>query len=541
MAGFNKTLAADENLSYFRRGSLQEIEQITWDDATWILTSSFIIFTMQSGFGLLESGAVHGKNEVNIMVKNAVDVIFGGITFWMVGFGLAFGDGPWANPFCGIGYFLVDSDESKMGWTFAWFTFQMSFATTSTTIVSGAMAERTKLLSYIVFSTFNTFIYCFPTHWLWSPVGFLQQLGAIDFAGSGVVHLVGGTTGLVATLMLKPRIGRYEPDYKNDMANPTNALLGLFMLWWGWLGFNCGSTFGISGGKWKLAARSAVVTVNGSAGGGAVGIFLSYIFRQRKLDIGDLVNSVLGALVSVTAICGLARPWEGLIIGMLGGGISVLLPKALDKMKIDDPVGVVSVHGVCGVWGLLSVGLFVDQDNIQNLTYGRKGAFRGGGFYLLGVQTLAAVVIIVWSAVTSFLLLKVLLRVTEEEELLGADYVEHGIGRKELVITPVRHFSTASRRTTSDQEYVVRRRSAFGLSRPIEVAAIEGEVFSCIGIEKDIAETQSLDQSCSKKETVSKAPLQRHFRIRPMVSDDDIYNSSDVTNNETARETSHIM
>ncbi|GFO02593.1 ammonium transporter, partial [Plakobranchus ocellatus] len=248
---------------------------ITWDDATWILTSAFIIFTMQSGFGLLEAGNVSGKNEVNIMVKNVVDVVFGGLTYWMYGFGLSFGQADGTNPFCGVGFFFVDVDSDSMGIVYSTFVFQLSFATTATTIVSGAMAERTKLTAYIVFSFLNTIVYCIPAHWAWATNGFLAKLGCVDFAGSGVVHMVGGVSGLVATLLLGPRTNRFEKDApKPPMANPANAIVGMFMLWWGWLAFNCGSTFGISRGKWKLAAKTAVTTLLSSMSGGIAAISL---------------------------------------------------------------------------------------------------------------------------------------------------------------------------------------------------------------------------------------------------------------------------
>ena len=225
------------------------------EDATWILTNSFIILTMQSGFGLLESGMVSLKNEANIMVKNAVDVIFGGLSYWMFGFAFSFGIINRNNPFCGLGFFMTDADESEMGRVYAEYFFQFSFATTATTIVSGAMAERINLKAYILYSFLNTLTYSFPAHWIWDENGWLRTMGAVDIAGCGAVHLVGGVSGLVATLMLKPRIGRFDGSLPKQMASPTNVLLGTFMLWWGWLGFNCGSTFGISGMKWKLASR----------------------------------------------------------------------------------------------------------------------------------------------------------------------------------------------------------------------------------------------------------------------------------------------
>ena len=236
--------------------STQKGEEIGSSDATWILTSAFIIFTMQSGFGLLESGMVSKKNEANIMVKNAVDVIYGGLSYWLFGFALSFGLSSHGNAFAGYGYFLTDAHESKMGQVFSKYFFQLSFSTTATTIVSGAMAERTNLKAYTMYSFLNTLTYTIPAHWIWDEKGWLHTMGAVDIAGCGAVHLVGGVSGLVATLMLKPRTGRFDADAPpKHMASPTNVLLGTFMLWWGWLGFNCGSTFGISGMKWKLASR----------------------------------------------------------------------------------------------------------------------------------------------------------------------------------------------------------------------------------------------------------------------------------------------
>ena len=205
-----------------------------WDDATWILTSAFIIFTMQSGFGLLESGSVSQKNEVNIMVKNAADVLFGGLSYWCFGYGLSFGEKEGSNPFVGYGDFFVDThdEDHELGHLFSHFFFHASFTTTATTIVSGAMAERTRLESYIIFSFVNTFIYVFPAHWMWAPNGWLKTMGAIDIAGAGAVHLVGGVTGLVATLIMKPRAGRFKDGLEAPaMGSPTNAIFGMFMLW----------------------------------------------------------------------------------------------------------------------------------------------------------------------------------------------------------------------------------------------------------------------------------------------------------------------
>ncbi|XP_042871426.1 putative ammonium transporter 3 [Penaeus japonicus] len=406
------------------------------DDAAWILTATFIIFTMQSGFGLLESGAVSMKNEANIMVKNVVDVVLGGITYWLFGYALSFGESEWTNPFCGWGGFALNPSEDEMGKIYTTFFFQLSFATTATTIVSGAVAERFNFVAYVIFSAVNTVVYCLPAGWLWGSHGFLYKLGVVDIAGSCGVHLCGGSSALIASKLVGPRIGRYDDgEDPLPMGSPTNAILGMFMLWWGWLGFNCGSTFGISENKWKYAARTAVTTLQASIGGGLAGMSLSW-YKNHRLEIGDVVNSVLGALVSITAGCALFTTWEALFIGIVGGLISVLAMPLFDKLHIDDPVGATSVHGLCGIWAMVSIGLFVEADSLLGMTGGKAGLFRGGGFYLLGVQTLACVVTSIWAMSVTFCLLMfidkfvVSIRMSEWEELVGADFAEHGIRRR---------------------------------------------------------------------------------------------------------------
>lgn len=399
-------------------------------DATWILTSAFIIFTMQSGFGLLEAGMVSRKNEANIMVKNAVDVVYGGLSYWLFGFALSFGKGEQRNSFCGLGYFLTDADDGEMGHVFSKYFFQLSFATTATTIVSGAMAERTSLKAYTLYSFLNTLTYCIPAFWVWDDSGWLRKMGAVDVAGSGAVHLVGGVSGLVATIMLKPRIGRFDENSPSkQMASPTNVMLGTFMLWWGWLGFNCGSTFGISGKKWILASRSAVVTINGSIGGGILGMLYSYIFFKKKLDISIFVTGILSGLVGITAVCALCRPWEAIVIGAIGALLACPGCALLERLRIDDPVGCVPTHGVAGIWGVLAVGLFAEKEDTFS---SELGIFKGGPWWFLGVQLLMVVVLTAWAACTTCLELLLVdkvfgLRMSVEEELLGADKVEHAI------------------------------------------------------------------------------------------------------------------
>ncbi|KAG8190247.1 hypothetical protein JTE90_001331 [Oedothorax gibbosus] len=411
-----------------------DLKNISWDDATWIMTSSFIIFTMQSGFGLLESGYVNRKNEVNIMVKNAIDVIFGGLGYWMFGYAFSFGKDDGTNFFIGVGSFFLDAPEKDMGVVFSTYIFQLSFATTATTIVSGAMAERCSFGAYCLFSFFNTLIFSLPAGWVWTDRGFLSQMHVVDIAGCSAVHLVGGTSALVAAAMLKPRLGRYDDPSEGPPAlgSPTNAMVGMFMLWWGWLGFNCGSTFGVSGHKWKYAARSAIVTINSSVGGGIAALVFSYFTQHKKFMVTHLINGILASLVAITGGCALYHPWEAFIVGAVGAVLANCAVPLLDRLHIDDPVGAIAVHGAGSVWGMLAVGLFVEADELMRLSKGLTGLLRGGGWRLLGVQLMAVVVVSAWSMITTFLLLFIInkfvpIRMSPEEEKAGADLVEHNI------------------------------------------------------------------------------------------------------------------
>ncbi|XP_023952349.2 putative ammonium transporter 3 [Bicyclus anynana] len=415
--------------------NLQESFEIDLEDTNWILTSSFIIFTMQTGFGMLESGCVSIKNEANIMMKNLADISLGGLTYWIFGYGMSFGEGPLSNPFIGVGNFLVDPPvgDALMGPVFASFLFQLSFATTATTIVSGAMAERCNFKAYCLFSFLNTIVYCVPAGWVWGKHGFLNKLGAVDIAGSGPVHLVGGSSAFASALMLGPRLGRYARGTAPlPLGNPVNAVMGTFVLWWGWLAFNSGSTYGVSGAKWQYAARAAVMTMMGSFGGGCFGLLFSLIKNKGRADVMELINSVLGSLVSITAGCFLFRAWESLVIGMIGAGIASVAAPMFDRLRVDDPVGASAVHGACGLWGVIAVGLFADNPIPMDTTNGRSGLFKGGGWYLLGVQSLTGLCLAAWGALVTMALLwgiDLLLPIRMEpyEELLGADLTEHRI------------------------------------------------------------------------------------------------------------------
>ncbi|XP_031364119.1 putative ammonium transporter 3 isoform X4 [Apis dorsata] len=353
------------------------------EDSNWIITNSFIIFTMQTGFGMLESGCVSLKNEVNIMMKNVVDIVLGGLTYWAFGFAMSFGTDKLNNPFIGMGEFLIDPslEDEFMGPKCAAFLFQLSFATTSTTIVSGAMAERCNFKAYCLFSFLNTIVYCVPAGWIWGDQGFLKKLGAVDIAGSGAVHLVGGSSALACAIMLGPRLGRYDNGIDPlPLGCPVNAIMGLFVLWWGWLAFNSGSTYGVSGQRWQYAARAAISTMLASMGGGLVGLGFS-LNGPDRIDILSQINGILGSLVAIT----------------------------------DNPYPL-------------------------NTTNGRKGLLKGGGGYLLGIQCLTVVCLAFWSFIVSTILLwfinKIIpIRMSIHDELLGADLVEHRIRHSQIGIS----------------------------------------------------------------------------------------------------------
>ncbi|CAJ0608177.1 unnamed protein product [Cylicocyclus nassatus] len=424
---------------YAAHSNSSELDKLFQDDAVWIITSSFIIFTMHSGFGLLESGSVSAKDEVNIMVKNVVDVVFGGLSYWSVGYGLSYGDyEPFRNSFIGFGRFFYDptreeSSVNEEGWSYAAFLFQLSLATTASTIVSGAVAERAKLKSYILLGCLVILIQALPAHWVWDSEGFFYKLGVVDFAGCSAVHMVGGIIGLIATVYLKPRRNRFNEDSVHQMSSPTNALLGTFLLWWGWFGINAGSVWGITSGRWRLGARAAVATIMSSIGGGATSIVISFV-KTKKLQVNFLINGILSSIVSITALCAVSRPWHALIIGGVSAAFSISVLPLLDRFQVDDPVGIVPIHLTSSIWGMAAVGIFCEQDRyLAGATNGLAGVLYSGKFTLLGVQLLCTLTILVYSATCGLLALFLIsksplgLRVTDYEEQIGADVIEHGL------------------------------------------------------------------------------------------------------------------
>jgi Amt family ammonium transporter len=396
----------------------------TYGDVVWTAVAAFLVFFMQAGFAMVESGFTRAKNAVNILMKNLMDFSIGTIAFFFVGFGLMFG--VTSGGLFGTTLFGLSGIEDGAAWEWTFLIFQTVFAATAATIVSGAMAERTKFTSYLLYSLFITLlIYPVFGHWAWGGLlagaGWLEGLGFLDFAGSTVVHSVGGWLALAGAITLGPRIGKYGPDGTPRAIMGHNipiAALGVLILWFGWFGFNPGSTTAAGGAIGFIA-----VTTNIAAAAGAISaMFVSWIIF-KKSDASMTLNGALAGLVAITAGCDGVSPVGALAIGLVGGALVVGAVLFVDRvLRVDDPVGAVSVHGVCGTWGTIAVGLFNTE----------KGLLYGGGASQLGVQVLGAGTAFAWAFGLGLLLFTVLkhtvgLRVSKEEELRGLDVGEHGM------------------------------------------------------------------------------------------------------------------
>ncbi len=393
-------------------------------DMVWLVLAATLVFFMQAGFAMVESGLTRSKNAGNILMKNMMDFSAGAIIFWIIGWALMYGTSRF-GVFGGDQFFLTGGNAT----IFRDWMFQVVFAATAATIVSGAMAERTKFSSYLVYTVFITgLIYPISGHWIWSSGGWLGGMGFHDFAGSTVVHSVGGWAALAGAVLLGPRRGKYvKVNGKTTVKaipghNLPLAALGVFILWFGWYGFNAGST--LSGTDPAIAAIAVTTTLAASSGSLAA-MVLSWIWFTKP-DPSMTMNGALAGLVGITAGCAVTTPLGAVIIGLIGGLLAVLSVEALDKvLHIDDPVGAVSVHGVCGAWGTLAVGLFGSVDGV-------RGVFYGGGLAQLGVQVLGVLSVFLWVSVTSVTLFFIIkktkgLRVSEKEELQGLDIGEHGV------------------------------------------------------------------------------------------------------------------
>jgi len=402
-------------------------------DFIWILMAAFLVFFMQAGFAMVETGFTRAKNAGNIMMKNLMDFAVGSIVFFIIGYGLMFGATK-AGLF-GTGDFFLssasphpDSDGGNGAlWKYAFWIFQAVFCATAATIVSGAMAERTKFSSYLIYSLIiSAVVYPVSGHWIWNPEGWLATLGFQDFAGSTVVHSVGGWASLIGALFLGPRIGKYGPD-GGPRAIPGHniplAALGVFILWFGWFGFNPGSTTSATPSIAFIA-----INTNLAAAAGAIASMITIWLKAGKPDVSMSLNGALAGLVAITAGCAFVAPASSIMIGLIAGVTVVFAVEILDfKLKIDDPVGAISVHGVNGALGTLLVGIFGDA------SYGgANGLINGGGLKLLGIQAVGVLSVMAWTVgimtVVFFLIKKFTgLRVSREEELKGLDIEEHGM------------------------------------------------------------------------------------------------------------------
>ena len=395
-------------------------------DTIWVLLGAALVFFMQAGFAMVETGFTRAKNAGNIVMKNLMDFALGTPIFWLFGFGIMFGVG---NGFIGGFDPLVRGDYSFLGLTIptpAFLIFQTVFCATAATIVSGAMAERTKFLSYCLYSiAISAIVYPISGHWIWGG-GWLADLGFHDFAGSTAVHMVGGVAALVGAKMLGPRIGKYDKDGQPRAilghSRPLGAVGGL-ILWFCWFGFNGTSTLGATGDDTLVSMGSIFVTTNLAAAVAAVTTMVVTWIRYKKPDVSMTLNGALAGLVAITAGCDRVSPLGAAIIGLVAGTLVIFAVEFFDKVaKVDDPVGAIAVHGACGATGTLLTGL-LDVDN---------GLLYGGGWRFLGVQALGVVSVMAWVAVAMVIIFTLIkktvgLRVSEAEEIAGLDIEEHGL------------------------------------------------------------------------------------------------------------------
>ncbi len=397
-----------------------------WMDTIWTVITAMLVFFMQAGFAMVEGGLTRAKNTGNIMMKNMLDFCMGSLAFWLVGFGIMFGNG---NALFGTTGFMVAPGTGalyeSLNWTSvptltAWF-FQLVFAGTAATIVSGAMAERTKFSGYLVYSfIISLLFYPMVGHWIWGG-GWLASMGMLDFAGSTVVHSVGGWFALAGAIVIGPRIGKYSKSGK-PLAIPGHSLsmaaLGTFILWFGWFGFNPGSTMGADVDVISLTAT----TTNLAAAAGAIAAMLTAWVVLGKPDVAMTFNGALAGLVAITCACAFVEPWVAIVFfGFVPGVVVVLSVLMFDRLHIDDPVGAISVHAVCGALGTAMLGLFHTEN----------GLFYGGGTSFLTTQLIGVVSVAAFCVTSGLILFKLIeatigLRVTPEEEVEGLDVGEHG-------------------------------------------------------------------------------------------------------------------
>ena len=436
--------------------------EVSWEQSVtdsintvYLLFSAYLVFVMQLGFAMLCAGSVRAKNALNIMLTNVVDAVVGSISYYLFGFAFAFGDGSNSNPFIGTNFFALFNIPNT-SYDYSFFLYQWAFAIAVAGITSGSIAERTQFTSYLIFSFFLTgFVYPIVAHWVWSSSGWLSPSssdlllgsGAIDFAGSGVVHLVGGIAGFWGSFIEGPRVGRFDAFGKPIQMrghNATLVVLGTFLLWFGWFGFNPGSFDKIlvaypntSQGNWTAVGRTAVTTTLAGSTAGLVTLF------GRRLLVGhwdalDVCNGLLGGFVAITSGCSVVEPWAAIVCGFVAAWVLIGLNILALKLKFDDPLEATQLHGGCGAWGLIFTGLFAKEEFvIQAYDSGESGVvrpfglFMGGGWGLIGAQAIEVLVIVGWVSLTMGPLFYGLhklgiLRISPEEEIAGLDISRHG-------------------------------------------------------------------------------------------------------------------
>lgn len=423
-------------------------------DTVWVLLCAALVFFMEGGFAALEAGFVRSKNSLNIIMKVIMDCTVGMIGYFAVGFALMYGLDK--GGLIGLSGFFLQGDFEHLGLKipiYAYWLFQGAFAIAMATIVSGAVAERMKFAPYIVFSLLATvLIYPVAGHWVWSSEGWLFKLGMMDFAGSAAVHSLGGWASLAAVIVLGPRTGKFAKDGSVNVIPGHNlplAALGAFILWFGWFGFNPGSS--LSGLDLNIARIAVNTNLAAAAGGTAAALYT--LFKYGKSDPSMAINGALGGLVAITAGCAYVEPISALIIGTIAGILIVLAVPLIDRLRADDPVGAIAVHGVCGTFGTIAVGVFAEKG----------GLLYGGGLHQLGIQTLGVVAVSLWAFGTTYVLFSILkatvgIRVSVEEELEGLDLSEHGVSAySELEFNPIKslHFTPKPQESVSTERSLV--------------------------------------------------------------------------------------
>ncbi|KAF5735274.1 hypothetical protein HS088_TW15G00775 [Tripterygium wilfordii] len=450
----NATAAATFLCSQFTTISNQLSDASYAINNTYLLFSAYLVFAMQLGFAMLCAGSVRAKNTMNIMLTNVLDAAAGGLSYYLFGFAFAFGSP--SNGFIGHHFFGLKNIPSLAIGDYSFFLYQWAFAIAAAGITSGSIAERTQFVAYLIYSSFLTgFVYPLVSHWFWSSDGWASPTrhdnllfgsGVIDFAGSGVVHMVGGIAGLWGALIEGPRIGRFDRTGRAVILKGHSAslvVLGSLLLWFGWYGFNPGSfliilkSYGESEGyygQWSAIGRTAVTTT--LAGCTAA---LSTLFTKRLLvghwNVTDVCNGLLGGFAAITSGCSVVEPWAAIICGLVASWVLIGFNKLAEKLKYDDPLEAAQLHGGCGAWGLLFTGLFATKKYINEVYQGVPGRpyglFMGSGGKLLAAQIIQILVIVGWVTATMGPLFYVLnklklLRISSEDEMQGMDLTRHG-------------------------------------------------------------------------------------------------------------------